>query len=125
MALILVVDDSNVTRSLVKLTLETLHKVQVDTAENAEQALSLCKKTHYDILILDYLMPNQTGLELITSLNQLDLQKQTPVFILSSETDSDLKKQAQNHRVIAWVKKPFRPQTLLELISKTLPKQPR
>ncbi|WP_024851519.1 response regulator [Hydrogenovibrio kuenenii] len=123
MALILMVDDSNVTRSLVKLTLETLHNVQVDTAENAEQALSLCKKTDYDILILDYVMPNQTGLDLITSLNQLNLQKQTPIFILSSETDSVLRKRAQSQQVIAWLKKPFRPQTLLELISKTLPKQ--
>lgn len=116
MTKVLVVDDSHVTRSLIKLTLETLDKVTVDTAESAKQALSLCKNTRYDIMIFDYLMPERTGLDLLEELNTLHLQDGVPVFILSSESNEQVKKRAQNQQVKAWLKKPFRPQTLLELI---------
>ncbi|BBN60058.1 response regulator [Hydrogenovibrio marinus] len=120
MAHILAVDDSNVTRSLIRLTLETLDNIKVDTANNVELGLKLCQQNQYDILILDYMMPDKTGLDMIDTLNEQHLQTNVPIFILSSETDHSTKEMAQSRQVRAWLKKPFRPQMLLELITETL-----
>lgn len=120
MTRILVVDDSKVTRSLVKLTLETLEYVSVDTAKNAHQALNFCEQNHYDLMIVDYMMPEQTGIEFIDTVHQRHLQDDAPIFILSAESDAMIKQEAQRHHVDAWLTKPFRPQTLLELIQQRL-----
>ena len=120
MAHILAVDDSNVTRSLIQLTLETLDNIKVDTANDVERGLKLCQQNHYDIIILDYMMPDKTGLDMIDILNEQHLQTDVPIFILSSETDHTTKEMAQIRQVRAWLKKPFRPQMLLELITETL-----
>jgi two-component system, chemotaxis family, chemotaxis protein CheY len=120
MAHILAVDDSNVTRSLVQLTLETLDNIKVDTANDVERGLKLCQQNRYDIIILDYMMPDKTGLDMIDILNEQHLQTDVPIFILSSEIDHTTKEMAQIRQVRAWLKKPFRPQMLLELITETL-----
>ncbi|MPQ77088.1 response regulator [Hydrogenovibrio sp. JE_KL2] len=120
MAHILAVDDSNVTRSLIQLTLETLDNIKVDTANDVERGLKLCQQNRYDIIILDYMMPDKTGLDMIDILNEQHLQTDVPIFILSSEIDHTTKEMAQIRQVRAWLKKPFRPQMLLELITETL-----
>lgn len=122
MAHILAVDNSNVTRSLIQLTLETLDFVKVDTADCVAQGIAMCGQKHYDILILGYLMSDGTGLDMIDLLRQQHLQSNTPIFIISSETDESSKALAQVKKVKAWLKKPFHPRTLIELITDTLKK---
>ena len=58
---ILVVDDDDGIRSLVKKYLNK-NKLLVTTAENAEDALEKIKLIKFDLIILDIMMPGQTGL---------------------------------------------------------------
>lgn len=120
MTKILVVDTSSVTRAMLKMTLEQLKDVQVDTAAQVDEAQALCRRRPYHLLILEYLVDNHTAIELLESLEKEHLQTDIPIFILSSEKDLTYKKQAREHHVSAWIKKPFQPKSLLNLVQTTL-----
>lgn len=64
---VLVVDDSEAIRRLLKSKLENLslgsHRVQVDTASNGEDAVDLCGHEPFDVVFLDVVMPGMGGLE--------------------------------------------------------------
>ena len=68
-AVVLVVDDTpmnlTVFRSLLKTT-----KVQIDTADSADEGLALARDRKYDILFIDHLMPEKDGIEMLHELRR-------------------------------------------------------
>ena len=61
---ILVVDDDDGIRSLVKKYLNE-NKFLVTTSENAENALEKIKIIKFDLIVLDIMMPGKSGLEFL------------------------------------------------------------
>jgi DNA-binding response OmpR family regulator len=88
---ILVVDDEHDIRLTLHTLLETLG-YSVDEAENGRVAYEKLKEKKYDLMMLDILMPEMTGFELLDLLcKENDIQ--IPVIILSAKgEDSDLMK---------------------------------
>lgn len=117
---ILAVDDSKIISSLVKLSLDTVKDFTVDVAESYDQALVLIQQTHYDLMIIDYMMPKINGLELVENVRAMASHQQTPIFILSANVDQESKDRAKALKVSGWISKPFQPQTLIKLVQKSL-----
>ena len=69
---ILVVDDDNRIRELVKQYLEE-NEFLVTTAENAEDAKKKIEIIKFDILILDIMMPGESGLSLTKEIKKITL----------------------------------------------------
>ncbi len=69
---ILVVDDDAVIRNTLKEFL-TLKGYGAECAGNGEDALLLIKKSHYDMMITDYMMHGIDGTELIKMVRNLNL----------------------------------------------------
>ena len=78
LAHILVVDDDEGIRSLVKKYLNE-NKFLVTTADNAEDASKKIKIIKFDLIILDIMMSGKSGLEFIKE-NQKKLE--TPIILL-------------------------------------------
>ena len=57
---------------------------EVISAHTAEEALALIKAQSFDLFILDYLLPDMTGLDLCDRIRQID--KQTPIMFYSAMT---------------------------------------
>lgn len=117
---ILTVDDSPVIRNLVKITLESNDRWDVDTAESPDEAKRFCMGHQYDLFVVDYMMPGETGIEFIEYIRQCDNYQNTPILMLTSESSSEIKSQAKSLNVRAWINKPFQPQTLIKLVSQFL-----
>lgn len=119
MANILVVDDSRSMRELISMTLrEAGHQVQ--TAEDGVDGLGCAEKMSYDLVITDVNMPRMKGLELTGKLRELGAYKFTPILVLTTETDGDLKQQAKGAGATGWLVKPFDPNGLLATINRVL-----
>lgn len=71
MAAILVIDDDELVRILLKETLQA-EGHSVDTAENGLSGIAMIKSKHYDLLITDIVMPDKDGLETIMSVRKIE-----------------------------------------------------
>ena len=86
---ILIVDDDEKIRETLTLGL-TMNGFEVLAAESAELAWLLIKQNHFDIIILDYVMPVQSGIELCTLIRQQEQYQDTVIIMLTAkDTDAD------------------------------------
>lgn len=80
---ILVVDDNVLNRMLLKRTLEQQgHTVAL--AENGRQALEMLDAGHFDMVLLDILMPEMDGYEVLARLKRDPARRDLPVIVISA-----------------------------------------
>lgn len=117
---ILILDDSQVIRSLLQMTLES-DGYTVDAAHTLLHALQFTQHTRYDLMIADFMLEAGhdalTGLDFIKQAKSHPNNATTPVIMLSAENGVQVKGDAKKLGVQAWVKKPFIPKSLLNVVS--------
>ncbi len=85
---VLLVEDDPTTQQSVRMMLESASMV-VDTTDLGEDVLEISKLYDYDIIILDLMLPDIGGMEVLRRLR--DSRIETPVLILSGLTGSENK----------------------------------
>lgn len=117
---ILAVDDERHIARLMQVTLESQGH-HVATAHNGEDALRLVKESSFDVLILDYFMPDLDAPEVVVKLRAMPEGADLPVVILLAKTpsDVDLFKMNEWHEagVICKLMKPFSKKELIASVS--------
>ena len=117
MAHLLVIDDDNVIRSLLKKYLfENGYLVSV--AENAIDAENLISSIKFDLIITDKMMPEKDGIDFVRDIRKLN--NTTPVIMLTAMGDIDNKILGFENGVDDYLAKPFEPKELLYRISSIL-----
>ena len=115
---ILVVDDDDGIRSLVKRYLNE-NKYLVTTADSAEDASEKVKIIKFDLIILDIMMPGKNGLEFISEhKNELD----TPIILLTAKGQANERVEGLEIGADDYLPKPFEPKELLLRIKNILNK---
>ena len=107
---ILVVDDDNRIRDLVKQYLEN-NEFLVTTAKDSQDAKRKLEIIKFDILILDIMMPGQSGLSLTQDLKKNN--SQTPIILLTAKDDSKDRVKGLEFGADDYLGKPFEPKELL------------
>ena len=82
---ILVVDDEPQTVELLAQYLNEEHNYMVKKAYGGEEALARLKESLPDLIILDLMMPEVDGFEVIRHLKKSDDTKQIPIIIVSAK----------------------------------------
>ena len=85
---LLVVDDNAENRDLLSLRLAGCG-YQVEIAANGAEALAKINQAHYDLVLLDQMMPGMSGLDLLRLLRATYSPSQLPVIMVSAVDDSD------------------------------------
>ena len=115
---ILVVDDDDGIRSLVKKYLNE-NRFLITTAENAEDAKKKIELIKFDLIILDIMMPGKSGLEFISE-NKKKLQ--TPIILLTAKGEPDERIEGLEIGADDYLPKPFEPKELILRIKNILDK---
>ena len=115
---ILVVDDDDGIRSLVKKYLEE-NNYLVTTANSAENASEKIKIINYDLIILDIMMPGKSGLEFIQD-NKKKLD--TPIILLTAKGEANERVKGLEVGADDYLPKPFEPKELILRIQNILSK---
>lgn len=112
---VMVVDDEEILRMLIVDTLEDLEDVEIHTAENGLEALTKLSWDHFDLVILDYMMPEMTGIEV---LGQLDEEKKraTTILMLTAKAQDVDRIRAVDAGARYFMPKPFSPMELLHIV---------
>ena len=118
LAHILVVDDDEGIRSLVKKYLNE-NNYLVTTANNAEDATEKIKIIKFDLIILDIMMPGKNGLEFIQE-NKKKLD--TPIILLTAKGQANERVEGLELGADDYLAKPFEPKELILRIKNILSK---
>ena len=109
---ILLVDDETAILQLLTTILEKEGFSHITTATSAEIALSLTEQNDYDLIILDVMLPGQSGFDICPIIRQ---KTDCPIFFLTAKT-SDLDKiSGFAHGADDYITKPFNP---LEVVAR-------
>jgi two-component system alkaline phosphatase synthesis response regulator PhoP len=107
---ILLIDDDPVLRSALSARLIREGFV-VDTATNVAQGLEKATSLPFDVIVLDFMLPDRSGLELCCQVRQAGIA--TPILVLSERRQTTDKVVALKLGADDYVTKPFKPAELI------------
>lgn len=117
---ILLADDEASLRFLLTETLADEGN-DITEAEDGKQALHYITSQKYDVIILDYMMPEKTGVEVCEWLRQNENPNQdVPVVLLTAKAQEKDRERALQVGVTAYIVKPFSPLHLLDVIEELI-----
>lgn len=118
---ILVVEDEPGISNFLKQGLEE-EGYAVDVAENGKDGLELALSEAYDLLLLDWMLPGMSGIELTRAFRKERLE--TPIIFLTAKDTVDETVFGLQSGANDYIKKPFHFEELLERIRVQLRKSP-
>lgn len=122
---ILIVDDSDLMRSLIRQILESVGYREFAEADNGSAALDILESQQVDIIISDWIMPELSGIELLKIVRANRDFDTTPFLMLTVEALDVSRETALAHGASDFLAKPFTVQGLIETVSMLLEKDPK
>ncbi len=115
---VLIADDDEV---LLKTALETLESLglKADMARSGAEAIKMVKEKHYDIAIVDLMMPDLNGVETIRRIRK-EADYNIPILLISAYDYSDVDKEAKEAGANGFLSKPLFRSTLYNKINELL-----
>jgi two-component system phosphate regulon response regulator PhoB len=116
---ILVVDDEPAIRDMINTALDAAG-FDCLQAENAQQAHAMIIDEQPDLVLLDWMMPGTSGIELIRRLQRDELTNTIPVIMLTAKAAEDNMIQGLEVGADDFITKPFSPRALIARINAVL-----
>jgi len=118
---LLVVDDDEAMRRLIRLSLADSYKI-VDTGE-PEHALALALEHKPDAILLDLRMPKYSGFELCQTFTSFSATQLIPVLVISGEAGDKTKQFCRDLGAVAYFEKPVDFEALRQAFEDALRRQ--
>jgi two-component system chemotaxis response regulator CheY len=116
---ILVIDDSASLREVVSIALTNAGYVVLQAADG-QQALEKLDGTRVNLAICDVNMPVMDGITFVKEVRKRPDCRFLPIIMLTTESRENRKQEGQMAGAKAWVVKPFRPEQMLNAVSKLI-----
>jgi len=116
---VLIVDDESGIREMIALALEMAGYDTLE-AENAQQAHAMILDEKPDMMLLDWMMPNTSGIEFAKRLRSDPTTKDLPIIMLTAKADEDNKVQGLEAGIDDYITKPFSPKELVARLKAVL-----
>lgn len=119
---ILIVDDSGTTRALVRraISLCGLETGDMYEAEHGQAALDLLAKHPVGLVLADLHMPRMGGIEMTQRILADEALRDIPVIIISAEPDANRLETLKQQGVRAWLRKPFTPERVRDVVQEVM-----
>ena len=116
---IMIVDDSATLRQVVSIALKGAGYEVIEGVDGKDALAKLTgQKVH--LIISDVNMPNMDGFTFVVEVKKLPAYKFTPIIMLTTEAGENKKAAGQAAGAKAWVVKPFKPDQMLNAVSKLI-----
>ena len=109
---VLVVDDETAIRAMLRMALE-IADLRCIEADNIHDAYTRVVDERPDIVLLDWMLPGGSGLELLRRLKRGDTTRDLPVILLTAKTAEDNVIQGLDVGADDYITKPFAPRELI------------
>lgn len=118
---VLVVDDNELNRMIAVEMLKPTG-LEIDTAENGEQALEMIQAQRYDMIFMDHQMPVMDGVEAVRAIRRLEGKyfREVPVIALTANTGAEQQEQYAKAGMNGYLSKPFELEDIYRILTKWL-----
>ena len=116
---ILVVDDEGPIRDMLRVALE-MAEYAVLEAEDAQTAHGLIVDKKPDLILLDWMLPGTSGIELARRLKRDEVTRELPIIMLTAKGEEDNKIQGLEVGADDYITKPFSPRELVARLKAVL-----
>jgi two-component system alkaline phosphatase synthesis response regulator PhoP len=117
---IAIIEDDLAISQMYRIKFET-DGYEVETAENGKQGLELCEKMKPEIILLDVMMPEMTGPEMLEKLHQTDWGAKIKVLILTNMGEHEIPDVVKKYNVEDVIlKADMTPSQVAALVKKTI-----
>ena len=114
---ILSVDDLKINRTILRGLLKKCN-VDITDASSGQQAVAECYMNHFDVIIMDHMMPDMDGLEALDAIRANGNNMRTPVIMLTGNTGQEYADLYREHGACGHLEKPILYESLVEEIRK-------
>jgi two-component system, OmpR family, phosphate regulon response regulator PhoB len=114
---LLIDDDEDGVRSLVRMTLES-EKYQILEATGGSEAISMVKRHQPDLVLLDVMLPDSSGIEVCRVLKSDPDTRATTVVMLTAKAQSSDLEEAEAAGADGYFTKPFSPVALMQRVER-------
>lgn len=119
MQTILIADDEESLRTLIHTTLES-PGLKILQAANGDQAVEVARREHPDLILLDWMMPGKTGIEVAEALRRDPVTAEIDIVMLTGRDEERDRKRVLALGIRAYLIKPFSPLQLLRCVREML-----
>jgi len=116
---ILLVDDARTVLMMEQMILNR-PEYHLLTAHDGEQAVEVALRERPDLILLDVIMPNMTGIEALVELRKHPTTKDTPIIMVTTRSESDYVEKAREAGCTDYITKPIDGSQLLEKVRELL-----
>ncbi len=118
---VIVVDDEPFILMMIR---DKLKKARIDviTLRESKNALDVIKQEMPSLIILDWMMPELSGIELCRMIKADPQTRDIPIFMLTAKGQDADEQQGLSCGVSRYITKPFSPKSLLEMVQETIGK---
>ena len=117
---ILIVDDNEDNRYTLQLMLESDGHERITCATGGNEAIALIEKEEFNLVLLDLMMPDLNGDEVLKVIKSDPDKRDIPVIMISADTDAGKVSQCIEHGADDYLPKPFNPTILRARIGAAL-----
>jgi signal transduction histidine kinase/CheY-like chemotaxis protein len=130
-ARILIVDDISINLFVAEGLLAP-YRMQIDSCTSGEEAIALTEKNHYDLILMDHLMPGMNGIEAVAGIRAMEekrrekgqaSQNRVPIAALTADAIVGMKEMFLENGFDDYISKPIEISTMNVLIKKWIPKE--
>jgi two-component system phosphate regulon response regulator PhoB len=122
MSKVMVIDDEPFILMMIEDKLKRAG-IEVVAIRESVGAVEAIRSEKPDLIIMDWMMPEVSGLEVCRALKADDELKDIPIFMLSAKGQEDDIKRGLESGVARYLTKPFSPKALLEVVEEELGKK--
>lgn len=112
---ILIVDDCDTTRRLLSYIVKS-KGYAIISAINGIDALEKMATNEVELVLTDLNMPQMDGIELTRNIRDVDIYKEIPIIMITTEAGENDREQAENAGVTKYLTKPVTPDELIKEI---------
>ena len=121
---VLACDDNATARFIVKETIETFG-FKITLVDSGKKCIEELNRNKYDLLIIDWLMPEMDGLEVVKNLKKNTSTANIPVLMISAFCNEDVAQEAREIGIASFISKPYTYSTLFDEIMEVFGKDIR
>lgn len=121
MSKVIVIDDEPFILMMIEDKLKKA-KIDVTTLRESRNALAVIREKKPELIILDWMMPELSGIDLCKMIKADSELKDIPIFMLTAKGQDSDEQQGIQCGVSRYITKPFSPKSLLEMVQEIIGK---